>query len=119
MASSQRDTLLIVGLVIAAVVLLGPLLMGGMMALFWGGTGWQMGPGGMGVPGGFGIAMLLFALLPLLLLVLLVVWALRRVAGGDDEDRVLEELRMALARGDISEDEFERRRDLLEEDRRG
>jgi putative membrane protein len=117
MASSRRDTLLAVGLVIVAMVLLGPLLMGGLMALFWGGGGWHMGSGAMGVPGGFEVAMLLFALLPPLLIVLLLVWALRRVAGGG-EDRVLEELRMALARGDISEEEYERRRDLLDEDRR-
>ncbi|PSP78996.1 hypothetical protein BRC81_05860 [Halobacteriales archaeon QS_1_68_20] len=37
--------------------------------------------------------------------------------GGRREDGALEELRLALARGEITEEEYERRRELLEQDR--
>ena len=119
MARSQRDTFVLVGLVIAALVLVGPLLMGGLMALLWGWGGWHvgMGPGAMGAPVGFGLVAVLFALVPLLLLAIVAVWAWRQFTGSE-EDRALDELRMALARGDISEEEYERRRQLLDEDRR-
>jgi putative membrane protein len=113
MARSQRDALLLAGVLIAAVVLLGPLLMGGLMALVWSGTAGGMGPGAMGGMGGGVVLAALFVLLPLLLVGLVVVWAWRQFGDGDDPAR--EELRMALARGDISEEEYERRREMLEE----
>lgn len=115
MARSQRDSLLFAGVLLVAVVLLGPLLMGGMMMLFVGGL--SMGPGMMGVPGGLQLLVLLFVVLPPVLFALLVVWAWRRFTEGG-EDRALAELRMALARGDITREEYERRRELLDEDAR-
>lgn len=39
-----------------------------------------------------------------------------RAVAGDDRDRALEELRAAYARGDIDDDEYERRKDRLRED---
>jgi putative membrane protein len=36
--------------------------------------------------------------------------------GTSERDEALEELRLAYARGDLTEDEFEKRRDALEED---
>lgn len=113
MARSQRDALLFAGVLLVAVVLVGPLLMGGLMMVVWGGAAGGMGPGAMGgMGGGFGVAAL-FVLLPLLLVGLVVVWAWRQFADGDDPAH--EELRLALARGDISEEEYERRRELLDE----
>lgn len=41
----------------------------------------------------------------------------RWLVGGRREDEALEELRLALARGDVTEEEYERRRELLERDR--
>ncbi len=45
----------------------------------------------------------------------LIAWWL--VGGRRREDEALEELRLALARGEITEEEYERRRELLERDR--
>jgi len=40
----------------------------------------------------------------------------RAIAGSDDSDRALEELRLAYARGEMSDEEYEQRRDALERD---
>jgi putative membrane protein len=42
--------------------------------------------------------------------------AYRAVTDRDDEDPALAELRVAYARGDLTDDEYERRRDVLERD---
>jgi putative membrane protein len=110
MTRSQRDALLFAGVLLVAVVLVGPLLLGGLMMVVWSGTAGGMGPGPMGGMGGVAA---LVVLLPLLLVGLVVGWAWRQFADGDDPAR--EELRLALARGDISEEEYERRRELLED----
>lgn len=115
MARTQRDTLVLVGLGVVAVLLLGPLLMGGLMLLFWTGVGGGMGPG-MGGSRGVAVTALAGFVVPALLVVLLVVLAWRRLAEGDG-DGAHEELRLALARGDITREEYERRRELLSEDR--
>lgn len=41
----------------------------------------------------------------------------RAITGSDDSDRALEELRLAYARGELSDEEYEQRRDALERDR--
>lgn len=101
-----RAVLLVVGLLV-----LLPLLWMGSTAVF-GGAGGHMAPGGGGWFGLFGIV-------PLLLLVALVYLLYAGLTGGDGQtdDAALEELRAAYARGDLSDEEFERRRERLREDR--
>ena len=106
-----RAVLLVVGLLV-----LLPLLWMGSMILFgsfggFGGVGGHMAPGG----GWFG----LFGIVPLLLFIGLVylLYVGLRDGGQEQEDAALEELRTAYARGDLSNEEFERRRERLREDR--
>lgn len=79
----------------------GGMMGGGMMGGSWGGTA------GGGLLGG---GMLLWPLL-LLALVLFVGFGLARGGRGD---RALDELRARYARGDLSTEEFDSRRDTLE-----
>lgn len=117
MSTTDSDgTLLRVVVLVLAVLLLVPVLMMvsavpmmGMMG--WGWSGGMMGPGGASPLWGLGM----------LLVWVLVLGAIgyvvyRTVADGalDGGDRAMEELRVAYARGDLSEEEFERRRDALE-----
>ncbi len=104
--SVLRAVLLVIGLLV-----LLPMLWMGSMILF-GGVGGHMAPGGGGWFGLFGIVpLLLFIALVYLLYVGL------RDGGQEQEDAALEELRTAYARGDLSDEEFERRRERLREDR--
>ena len=114
----QGDSLLRIVLIVLAVIVLFPLLMMvsampmmGMMGWWWGGGG-----PGMGVSPIWGIGMML-----LFLVVLLGVgyFLYRGLVGGSvlEHDRALEELRTAYARGDLTGDEFEERRQRLESDR--
>jgi putative membrane protein len=109
--TSNSDSLIRLVIVIAAVLILGPLvlmllaapLMGGMMML------------GMPGAGGFFIfGILAMFLLPLLLIVAGVV-VYRRWNDREREDEALRELRTAFARGEIDREEFEERRDALTE----
>jgi len=114
-SSTTDDTLRIVLIVVGALVL-APILM--MVLAFplmgmWGG-GMMGGYGGYGMYGGsslWGIVMML-------------VWLVVLVGGGylvyrwlsgsaTDTDPALEELRLAYARGDLSEEEFEDRQSKL------
>jgi putative membrane protein len=105
-------------LVALGAVLLLPLLFmslgsmghGGMMGGPWGGGMWGDGAGMAGW------AFLLSALLRLALLAALVAggYLLYRELRSDGEDAALEELRLAYARGDLSDEEFERRRERLD-----
>jgi len=75
--------------------------------------------GSIGGWGAFGGWMFLWPVVLLGLLPLLVVWAGSRRRGGrtdrnDRPDRALEELRERYARGELSEEEFERRRHNLQ-----
>jgi len=40
----------------------------------------------------------------------------RAITGTGDADRALEELRLAYARGDLTDEEYEQRKDALERD---
>ncbi|WP_248898348.1 SHOCT domain-containing protein [Haloplanus halobius] len=86
---------------------------GPMMGGMWGGHMWGGGtmPGWMFV---IGIVM------QLLFLAALVVggYLIYRAVTGDasDSDQALEELRLAYARGDLTDEEYEQRRDALERD---
>lgn len=112
---SSNDQLLRILLIVAAVVLLVPfLVMVVMMPIMgmWGGG--HMGDVGMW--GGAGWMWLLMWLL--VLAVVLGVGYLMyrgiRQTGGRREDAALEELRVAYARGDLSDEEFETRRERLQ-----
>jgi putative membrane protein len=70
----------------------------------------------MGVPGVLELFVLLSMLVPMVVFVVLVVWAVRYLQRREErrDDPAMQELRLALARGDISREEFEERRELLE-----
>jgi len=123
MASTELDATTIVVLVLGALLVLplltmglwgggmmgGPMMGGGM----WGGGMW----GGETAPGWMLLAGLLSRLLTLLVLVGVGYLGYRALTGrADGADQAVEELRMAYARGDLTDEEYERRRQTLEED---
>ena len=88
----------------------GPMGYGPMMGGMWGsGTG----TGGT-VPGWMFLVSAAMQLLFLAVLVGAGYLVYRAVVGSEDGDPALEELRLAYARGDIDDEEYERRRDALE-----
>ena len=119
MASDRLDTRTLVLLLVAAVILL-PLLTvglgGGMMGGgMWGGHMWSDG----GRSGWWLFVGLLGRVLTLLVVVgvgYFLYRALTEPDGGTDE--AMDELRLAYARGDIDDEEYERRRKTLEADER-
>jgi putative membrane protein len=118
MTTTSTDTRLVT-LVLAALVLivLLPLLFvgGGMMGYMGGGP--MMG-GGMWADGSApGWVFVVGAVMQLAFLAVLVGGAYlvyRAVTRDADEDDALAELRLAYARGDLDDDEYERRREVLE-----
>lgn len=112
-SSNQLDTTTIVLLVLGAIILL-PLLTMGM------GFGGMMGYGGMmGQYGGTGGWWPLVGMLvPLIFLLILFgggYLVFRRASESQtSRDSAMEELRTAYARGDLTDEEFESRRDKLE-----
>ncbi|KYH24136.1 hypothetical protein HAPAU_37790 [Halalkalicoccus paucihalophilus] len=112
-SSNQLDTITIVLLILGAIIVL-PLLTMGM------GFGGMMGYGGM--MGGYGTTSgwwpLVGMLVPLVFLLVLLgggYLVFRRVTESQSSwNPAMEELRMAYARGDLTEEEFETRRDKLE-----
>ncbi len=116
MATDTRDARLatIVLVAIAVLVVLPMAFMGfGMMGFgpMMGGT-WGHGT----VPGWLPLVAVLMQLLFVAAVVGGGYLLYRAIAGGDDTDRALEELRLAYARGDLSDEEYEQRRDALERD---
>ncbi|WP_458207762.1 SHOCT domain-containing protein [Haladaptatus sp. NG-SE-30] len=116
--TDDGDSLLRIFLVVLAVLLLVPLLLLAFVAPLMGVMGGSMvGPGFRGQVPLLGWLMML---VPLLVVVGFSYLAYRMLAGGGGNggigggDRALEELRMAYARGDISEEEFEKRRERLQ-----
>ncbi|MGM0399392.1 MAG: SHOCT domain-containing protein [Halobacteriota archaeon] len=113
MASNDLDATTVVLLLLGVIVLL-PLLMmtigvGGMMG--YGGMTGQFGTTSGWVPLAGFLVMVLFFVLIIGGGVLL----LQRASGGTREhDSAMEELRNAYARGDLSEEEFDRRKQKLE-----
>ncbi|QCC58946.1 SHOCT domain-containing protein [Natrinema thermotolerans] len=121
MATDTRDTRLatIVLIAIGALVVLpmafmgvGMMGFGPMMGGMWGHGMWDGGT----TPGWLPLVAVLMQLLFVAAVVGGGYLVYRAIAGGDDTDRALEELRLAYARGDLSDEEYEQRRDALERD---
>lgn len=128
MSSTSTDGRLVPILVavLAALVVLVflPLLFVGTGTMGFGSMGPGMmgtAQGGMWADGGAlpGWTFVVGVVLQLLFLAVVaggVYLAYRAVTDRDDEDPALAELRVAYARGDLTDDEYERRRDVLERD---
>lgn len=111
---ANDETLLRTLLLIVAVVLLVPFLMmvlaWPMMGLWGGGHMWDGNATGAGW-----MTMILLWLLPLAVVLGLGYLLYRGLvgSGGRETDPALEELRVAYARGELSDEEFEERRNRL------
>jgi putative membrane protein len=110
--TTNTNRILVLALVaLGLLVLLPALFMGGGMMGY---RGTMMGPMyGTNVPGW----MFAVGLVGQLLMVALVVglgYLVYRAVTGQQTDTAMEELRVAFARGDIDDEEFERRRETLE-----
>ena len=114
MAHEPDDATQRTGLLVVAIVALALLVLFVLAAASW---GMGMMGVGFGIPGMLELFVLLLILLPPIGFVVLVVVAWRYLQWRESPDPALEELRLALARGDIDEEAFERRKDLLERDR--
>ena len=119
MPENTDDTRLITILliVIGAIIILpmGFEMMGfgSMMGGMWGGGMWGDGA----VSGWMFIVGIVMQLLFLAALVGGGYLIYRAIAGGvSDSDQVLEELRLAYARGEVTDEEYEQRREALERD---
>lgn len=120
MAEHTDDTRLvaIILVIVAALIIFPMVVMGfGMMGVgpmtggMWGGG---MSNGGT-IPGWLFLVGIVMQLLFLAALVGGGYLVYRAVAGGDSgSDRALEELRLAYARGELSDEEYEQRREALE-----
>jgi len=115
---STDDLLTRTLLIVIAAILLFPLLMMALMMPLMGLWGWgHMGGSGMYNGTGPTWMWLLMSIVPLLLVVGVGYLVYRAVSGRQRSDPALEELRRAYARGDLSDEEFENRRERLERDR--
>lgn len=111
-ATTTTNRLIILALVALALLLFLPTLFMGSGMMGYGGPmmGWMYGTN---TPGW----MLIVGLISQLLMVALVVglgYLAYKTLTGRETDTAMEELRTAFARGDIDEDEFERRKERLE-----
>ena len=124
---SPNDTHVRTLLIVVAVIVLLPFLM---MALtipmmgMWGGgmmSGGMMDGGmwGGSTMGGTWFGWLIAWLLPLVIVVGVGYLLYRGITRGEDResDPAIEELRSAYARGELTDEEFEKRRERLEQDR--
>ena len=114
--TEQRSWLRIL-IILAAIVLLAPLLMMAFMMPMMGMMGWWGVDGaapGTGVSMVGGLGMLLFCLV-ILLGIGYVLYRLFTSLWPSVENPALEELRLAYARGELSQEEFEQRRDDLQQ----
>ena len=81
-------------------------------------VGWShMGDGMWGNWGVWGWFWMLVMMLVPVVLIVAIAYLLYRAGSGQGGDSAIEELRRAYARGDISDEEFERRRNRLERNR--
>lgn len=115
--SSDTRIVTVVFAALALLVLLPLLFMGGGMMGYMGFGPMMGGQGGMFVDGAVpGWLFVVSAVMQLAFLAAVVggVYLVYRALTGGDEDDALAELRLAYARGDIDDDEYERRRAVLE-----
>ena len=113
--STDKQLVTIVLVVLGAVVVLPVLFVGfgPMTGGMWGGHMWGDGT----VPGWMVLVGLLMQLLFLAAIVGAGYLVYRAVTTADSgTDRALEELRLAYARGDLTDEEYEQRKDTLERD---
>lgn len=113
--AQNSDGIRLLLLVIAILILVPVLTMviaWPMMGMWGGGHMW--GDGMWAGSGGSGLLLLMW-LVPLVVLILGGVLLYRAVGGvdADGRDAALEELRLAYARGELSDEEFEQRRNRL------
>ncbi|MFB6103574.1 MAG: SHOCT domain-containing protein [Halobacteriaceae archaeon] len=112
MATDNSDLVRIV-LIVLAVLVFGPMLLGLLMVPMMGRMGaWWVG----GDVGGHTGWLFLWQLVPLLVLVAVAALGIRWLRDRDlGSDQAIEELRVAYAQGEIDEEEFERRKTVLED----
>jgi putative membrane protein len=112
-ATTTPNRLIVLALIaLALLVFLPALFMGGGMMGYGGPMmGWMYGTN---TPGWMLVVGLASQLLMVALVVGLGYLAYKALTGGET-DTAIEELRTAFARGDIDEDEFERRKERLEQ----
>jgi putative membrane protein len=111
--AERRSPLRVILIVIAAILVVPFVLMAVMMPMMWMGGGMWTGSA-VSMSPLWGVGMML----AFLLIVLGGGYALYRVLTRADmsrRDPALEELRVAYARGELSREEFEQRKDVLEE----
>ena len=114
---STEDSLIRTILIVIAVLLLLPFLMMVLMLPLMGLWGWgHMWDGGMWNGAGGTWMWLLSSLVPLLLILGIgyLLYSAISQSGDRRTDPALEELKLAYARGDLSDEEFEKRRERLE-----
>lgn len=111
--STQTDSLLRIVLLVLLAILLFPLVMMLVMLPVMGIFGW----GHMSWNGGGTWWVFLMMILPLVVLAGLLYVGYRYVGGAtrQRQDTAMAELRRAYARGELSDEEFERRREKLRE----
>ncbi len=116
---ASEDTLLRTLLIVIAVILIVPFLMMAIMMPVMGMWGWgHMWNGGMWDGTGATWMWLLMWLLPLALVIglgYLLYRGIRRPLSRET-DPALEELRIAYAKGELSEEEYETRRERLQQE---
>jgi len=118
---SQTDTLTQTVLLVLLALIAIPLMMMTIVLMpLMGGFGWAHMSGWMWDGSGGWIGMLLIILIPLVVLfgVGYLIYQSLTAARTETEDDAIAELRQAYARGGISDDEFEMRRERLEQDNR-
>lgn len=110
--TTDRQLVTVVLLVLGILVVLPLLFMGGwgMMGGTWGHSMW----GDTTATGWVVVMAVLIRLLFLAAVVVGVYLLYRALTGSGGGDRALEELRLAYARGELSDDEYEERLDRLE-----
>lgn len=117
-AAATDRTLVRIVLLVLAVVVLGPLLVMSLAMPAMGVMAWGWGGGATGMTPWWGLGMSLGWLLVLVALGYVVYRALVGRGGlGSARDPAIEELRLAYARGDLTDEEFEDRRSVLAADR--
>lgn len=116
---TDNQLVTIVLLVLATVIALPILFMslgmfgsGPMMGGMWGSQTWGGGTAPWWMAAG-GLAVQLLFLAAVIAAAFLIY---RAITGSDGRDRALEELRLAYARGDLTDEEYEQRKDALERD---